>query len=369
MHHWPWRAILIGAVAIILIYTASRPDPETAGLTQASTGQLIEQLGSSRDVVQRAAASRLISQGAPAVPLLIAAAEDAPEEQLRQIYLVLEDMYVSADQALADSVEDALEQLLLSPRMEVRRLAEALFQANQSRRQLRAFAKIESFSGRLGTTMTSRHMSELAFPDMVIIDAHWTGGNEGLKFVRRMPGLRTVHIGNDAPVSEDAVESLKSVATLIRRESEGCLGVELTELYDTLAVRWVVPRSPAERAGLQAGDQLLSMNQRPIREFTAFLEILHGCPPEAVVQFEIRRGSETLTVEALLGSDFGTGRCRCVEDSTEAATPDPVEDLPRGRRRRLNSLSDHFVSPPAHDVPQIGEFPKNGGPSLGGPNR
>lgn len=360
MHHWPWRAMIIGAVATVLIYTATRPDPDTSGLSEASTDQLIEQLRSSRNVVQRAAASRLINQGAEAIPQLVAAVEQAPEGQLWQIFLVLEDMYVSADQSVSDAAEDAVEQLSVSHRSDVRKAADDLFNANQSRRQLRAFAKFESFSGRLVASAAGRSGSELSLPDLVVIDAGWTGGEDGLKYVRRMKNLRAVHIGNQAPLSEDAIQGLKTVAQSFRRESEGCLGVELTpdRRSGDLVINWVVLRSPAERAGLRVGDQIMKLDNQPFEDYLDYIRCLCSRPPGDDLPLEIARDGIAIAVTATLGTDFGTGRCRCQGTAAEPALPTTFDDVPRPRGRRLSPpTTDHFISPSTHEHGHHREFP------------
>src|SRR5262245_37816933 len=111
MHSWTWRVIVFGALLTVLIYTATRPDPETAGLSSASPSQLVDVLGSSRDVVRRSAAARLLAQGTNAIPALINAIPEADDHSLSQIFMVLEDLYVSPDETIADAAEDALEQL------------------------------------------------------------------------------------------------------------------------------------------------------------------------------------------------------------------------------------------------------------------
>jgi hypothetical protein len=354
MPRWPWRAVLIGVVATVLIYAATRPDPETRGVIHAGPAELIEQLGSSRDVVRRAAAARLIGEGVAAIPHLVAAAKEAPEEQLRQIFLVLEDMYISADQALADAAEDAVELLTQSDRTEVRRGAEDLFASNTSRRQLRAYNKIEMLSGKLLATplmppqFAGRRSTDTTFPDLVVIGPDWTGGDEGLRYIRRMRGVMAVHISNDAPVSEAAIRALKEFTT-VRRESDGCLGVELTERGGGLSIRWVVPGSPADRAGMRPFDRLASLDHEELDGYYEFLSILRRRQAGDVLAVDVLRDNALISLEVVLGSDFGTGRCRCLDEPADAAAqshsfaPGPSSPV-------SDSLTSPIPNGPAHPL-------------------
>lgn len=353
MQNWPWRAVIIGVVATILVYTATRPDPDARSISSAAPEELIEQLGSSRDVVRRAASARLIAEGAGVIPRLVAAAEQADEDQLRQILVVLEDMYVSADASMADAAEDAIEQLSRSERREVRKGAEELIGANMSRRQLRAYNKIESYSGKLMMSPSAVRGGEVHYPDLIVIDSNWTGGDEGLKYLRRLRGVTVVHISDDAPVSETSIKELKDQAQIaVRREYEGCLGVELTDRFGGLAVRWVVPNSPADIAGLQSYDRLLGLDGERIDLYYDFLRILRSHHPGDVVSLEISRGETNMSLDVKLGTDFATGRCRCLEDldagQGEAQTNADV-DLPL--QRAASPLSDHLASPAAYGTP------------------
>jgi hypothetical protein len=58
----------------------------------------------------------------------------------------------------------------------------------------------------------------------------------------------------------------------------------------------VVPNSPAQRAGLRAGDVLLAVDGKEIAGLREFSELLRGLQPGQSVEAAVRRGEETLTV-------------------------------------------------------------------------
>jgi regulator of sigma E protease len=57
----------------------------------------------------------------------------------------------------------------------------------------------------------------------------------------------------------------------------------------------VLPGSPAERAGLQAGDRIVAVGDEPVGDFAGLVARVQPNPGE-VLQFSIERGNETLTV-------------------------------------------------------------------------
>lgn len=360
MQGWTWRTIIFGAVVTVLVYTATRPDPETEALYSSTPAELVDSLGSSRESVRRHAAARMLARGQDSLPAIIAKIPDADDEELEQLFLVLEDLYVSTDPAVADAAEIAIDQLAADRRKEVRRATEDLFQANYTRRYMRACEKLEELGAKLISSPFRLSGGDLNFPlDIAVIDDDWTGGDAGLKYLMRIRGLVSVHVSEHAQVSPDAVEDLLTFVS-IRRENEACcLGVEFRYIGDQLVVRRLVPDSPAERAGLVSSDRLISVSGVPIINFGDFTSELRSHRPGDSVELVILRGEQELTLPVELGTDFGTGRCRCKSDESPAGFP-PADALQAelqaqaaegtGGRRRI---------PPSTD--RLSQFP-NGGP-------
>ena len=218
--------------------------------------------------------------GAPAISSLVLAAESADDQQLDEIFLVLEDMYLSPDDTVADAAEQAVERLINdSPREEVKQGAEDLLQSNFVRRQLRAHEKVESYSGKLVTSPATERSGEPAAPDLVVIGSDWTGGDEGLKYVRQLRGVAMVHLATDAPISPQAVQRLK-YAVAVRRDTDCCLGVDFLQARGgRLFVSWVWPGSPADWSGLSTHDEIRTLNGQPISDFFDFAGICAICDP------------------------------------------------------------------------------------------
>lgn len=355
MQGWTWRAVIFGALVTVLIYTATRPDPETSELFQSSSSQLVKLLGSSRDVVRRTAAARLLNRGAEAVPALLEAAPFADEEDRDQIFLVLEDLYVSSDTPAADAAEEALEQLANHEERDVRQAADAVFQSNIFRRHLRACSKVESFGGRLVSSASVARGMEMQFPlDIVVIDENWTGGERGLKYISRIKNLGSVHLATAAPFTETVIDGLArklgDYSVGIRRESEACLGLEIIGRTDqTVSVRRLAAGSPASLAGFQREDLILEMAGRPLETPADYFQRLRELHPGDTLTLIVQRDGELITVNVALGSDFGTGRCRCHGDAFEEDEIAAMnEESMRGRSRF--PLTTDRISPFSQDA-------------------
>lgn len=83
------------------------------------------------------------------------------------------------------------------------------------------------------------------------------------------------------------------------QQGRSALGVSLT---DDLRVIQVSPGSPAERMGIRAGDELLSLNGQTFNSIDAFVEAVGSAPAEQQIQLEIDRNGQNLTQSGQLGA-------------------------------------------------------------------
>jgi len=70
---------------------------------------------------------------------------------------------------------------------------------------------------------------------------------------------------------------------------------------DTCKITKVTPGSPAEKAGLQAGDVVLRFDEKDVKSWNALGDLIFGKKAGQEVAVEVRRGSEELTVRVKMG--------------------------------------------------------------------
>jgi len=85
------------------------------------------------------------------------------------------------------------------------------------------------------------------------------------------------------------------------RNTRGFLGVVCRSTEEGLVVRTVTQRSGAQRAGLERGDVILTMEGKKVTTTDKLIEILTDYQPKAKVQISINRGKNSLDLEAILG--------------------------------------------------------------------
>jgi serine protease Do len=86
-----------------------------------------------------------------------------------------------------------------------------------------------------------------------------------------------------------------------RPKGSGYLGAYVEETKDGVKVMDVRPASPADEAGLQAGDLILAVNDRKIGGRDELLQRLWQRKPGARVKLSVKRDGKDLDIEATLG--------------------------------------------------------------------
>jgi serine protease Do len=139
-----------------------------------------------------------------------------------------------------------------------------------------------------------------------------SGGNVGIAFA--VPARTAVEVINE----------LKSSGTVKR----GWLGVKIQSVTADMAeglgldgaygalISEVTPDSPAEKAGLQSGDAITSVNGRRIEDSRDLARNVADYAPGTKVAVVVRRGDRDRTIDVNLGTFPG---------STQAASPAPKE--------------------------------------------
>ncbi len=165
-----------------------------------------------------------------------------------------------------------------------------------------------------------RYIGAGPYDDFIQTDASINPGNSGgplINMAGQVVGINTLKhasghgIGFAIPsnMAKRVMEQLKSKGRVVR----GWLGIRFQPMNKELAQKFglkkprgvlvaeVFPGSPAERAGLKAGDVLVKFNGWEIRKTTALPRLVAGRPVGSKVTVEVIRGGRTLKLEVTLG--------------------------------------------------------------------
>ncbi|MDH3580658.1 MAG: Do family serine endopeptidase [Hyphomicrobiales bacterium] len=154
-----------------------------------------------------------------------------------------------------------------------------------------------------------------------------TGGSIGIGFA--VPSNTAVHV----------IDQLKKFGETRR----GWLGVRIQTVTDSIAeslgmdeptgalVASVTPGSPAEKAGIEAGDVILSFNDLDVEAMRGLPRIVARTPIGETVDVEILRGEKKKTLRVTIG--------RLPEQAVAAKTEDKPESEPEAKTTSLLGLS------------------------------
>jgi len=209
---------------------------------------------------------------------------------------------------------------------------------------------------------TGRATLGLDYEDFIQTDAAINPGNSGGALVDadgRLIGINTAilsrsggnqGIGFAIPTSlaRDVMESLVADGKVTR----GYLGVMIQDVTPSLAKQFelkdqkgaligdVVPKGPAEKAGLKSGDVVLEFNGKPVKDSRQLkLQVARVKPGESAPVKILRNGSTKtiqITVNELPGSEKLAKADTKTGDDAEALKGVAVADLDSQARRQFN---------------------------------
>lgn len=317
------------------------PSPSSSGEAPVSPEQvedLIAQLDSS-DFRERKEASRELARaGVVAVrPLAQAAGGDNLEVTARAME-ALHTIYNQGDDATLDVVEDVLEQLVENENVAVASRARLVLDVNSDIRERRAVAEIERLGGMIeygdafidpndpsGVIQQIRH---------VVLGKSWSGGDDGLKYVQRLPQLKSLYVVRSqkiSPISKEAQEELAATMPnlLIQERGAACLGVGGGDHPQGCQIIEVKHGSAADEAGLQEWDIITSFGGEPATSFKQLVELIAKHEPGEAVDVEVIRGSRSVDLEVVMG-DWESlpthERTPTKPDPQPAVTPPPPQE-------------------------------------------
>jgi hypothetical protein len=279
----------------------------------APVGVLVEQLSSPK-FIERVRASRdLVRSGAAAVDTLKQVARsDRPEASLRAV-AVLEDMWLRA--VADDDVEttaaafDALDELSQSDDPSLRTRLDATLAAHEALVTKYALEQIARLGGSVkhsnGINIVNDDGSMRPQVEIVLLDENWQGGEQGLRYVRRVrPGA--LYIIGDAHLPEGATQRFVA-ATNIKVEDRGTayLGVRNNSFMPVQGINGVLvetvdPNTPASKGGMQPGDVIVAFGDGAVHDFRELVTQIKKTKPGQKVRAEVLRQGQPLDLDIIM---------------------------------------------------------------------
>ncbi|MGE5192989.1 MAG: PDZ domain-containing protein [Deltaproteobacteria bacterium] len=301
----------------------SRDPASVRAERRQAAGALVLQLASLRYEIREEATKKIEQLGIDAIePLLAAAAGENLEVTCRAIR-ALGAIYESEDDATYDAAEAALEQLADSPNRSAAQRAAAVLSPQELfltpeadkrrlRRWKRAIVRIRELGGIVNavdpatgqTREIADHFLDESPQLMVVLEQGWKGGGAGLVNLKRMTvrfPWPIVYVTDGVNVPAEAIENLQRAVPQLRIEGRGkaMLGVSCGPERPCRVGR-VQPNSAAEKAGIEVGDVILKYDGEALENFERLIEITRSHKPGDKIELEVRRGEETIRLEARL---------------------------------------------------------------------
>ena len=302
-------ATLMGVIGITPLI-ASTGEPAVA--KRPAFARLVAKLARPDYEVRQKATQQLIYAGGPAVESLAEAAMTSSLEAAVRAVAILEQIYLADDDETVDLSEKTLEQLVQSAKPGISLRADSVLAEHYyDVRQPRAAAAIQRMGGHVeysGTSRNSRVLSQ-RFPNSqyiayILLDkSTWKGGRAGLEQLKRLSRLELLINAAQALSDAEIEELLAALPNLKNVQKRGAarLGVQAdSRRNDICQIAAVQPGLAADKAGIQPGDVIKSLDSRPVQNFQELVDVIKLRKPGDKVQVELVRNQEPVTVTVVL---------------------------------------------------------------------
>lgn len=308
-------ALVLLAAATTPVHLASAQDAPTKTIvTAAQIESWVRGLDSDSYAERQAAMRNLRRSGLSGVAALTTAARGRNLEATARAIDLLTQLYESTDAEVAIAADDALESLgERGPPEAVVRTQQVLSTTLAPLRRRHAIAAVKRLGGHVipaqlldeeGKNEVEADLNEEGTIQHVVIGKKWTGGLAGVKYLQRLPELRTMYITNEIPLSIEEQDKLKAMLAGVHVEHRGSayLGVKsLPQSPELCIIDNVVPNSPAKRGGMLPGDEITHLDGIRVQGFLSLTAMLAQRKGGDLVYLEVSRDDEFLELQITLG--------------------------------------------------------------------
>ncbi len=285
------------------------PNPTTAEIEL-----WIRNLDSDVYAERQVAMKNLRKSGVAGITALTQVARGSNLEATARAIELLTQLYESPDAGVAMAADEAMESLLENgPAVAVVRTQQVLAITLGPVRRRHAIAAIKRLGGSIfptqeldedGEKMVEADLNDEGTISHIVLGSKWTGGINGIKYLQRLPDLRTMSITKTIPLTSEEQDLLRAKLAGVRIDvrNPAYMGIRSGQRFEeNCVIEHVVPDSPADRGGLLKGDEVTHINGQRVTGFVALTELLADKNGGDIVYVEVRRGEEYLELEVTLG--------------------------------------------------------------------
>ena len=295
----------VGGVDALLI-----ADEPASVAIPAAVQQALADLSSEVFTHRQAAVQRLIALGPPAFEPLLASLGKTTPEAGQRILAILEQIWLQTPEPQSDILERQLETLRLTWGPYQPTVEQMLF-AHHQLRQERAVKALRRLNAIIETVDDPEEvqllmLQGLPIPNdppqrlsLIVLPRSWKGTEADLWHIQRLshlnePNELTVYVIENNGITPSAMQGMTigfpTLTIMVRAEL--FLGVTGSPFPQGsgCTVDTVQPGSPAETAGIQEGDRILSVDGQQIKSFLGLVDALKSKRAYQSIELQVDQG-------------------------------------------------------------------------------